>query len=106
MSGRYQGPDGTVIPTPAGGGHALVALGWVPLDAPPETDEAAIPEGTPTKSWKVPQLKAYAAEQGVDLGAATKKDEILAILAPEPAPSTAPIVPVLAGEAAPATPAE
>ena len=36
--------------------------------------------GTPGKSWKVPELKAYAEEQGIDLGDATKKDDILAAI--------------------------
>lgn len=30
--------------------------------------------------WKVAELKAYAEENGVDLGEATKKDDILALL--------------------------
>lgn len=106
MTGRYQGPDGTVIDTPAGGDHALVALGWVPLDPPAEAEDTRIPAGAPSKSWKVNHLKAYAAEQGIDLGSATKKDEILAMLVPEPSLSTLPVVPALAGEAAPSSPTE
>ena len=39
-------------------------------------DEA--PEGEPDESWKVAQLKSYAAEHGIDLGDATKKADILA----------------------------
>lgn len=35
---------------------------------------------TPDKSWKVAELKAYADEHGIDLGDATKKDDILAVL--------------------------
>lgn len=35
---------------------------------------------TPDKSWKVAELKAYAEEQGIDLGDATKKDDILAAI--------------------------
>lgn len=36
---------------------------------------------TPDKSWKVAELKAYAEGHGIDLGEATKKDDILAALA-------------------------
>lgn len=35
---------------------------------------------TPDKSWKVAELKAYADERGIDLGDATKKGDILAVL--------------------------
>lgn len=36
---------------------------------------------TPDKSWKVAELKAYAEEHDIDLGDATKKDDILAVFA-------------------------
>lgn len=36
--------------------------------------------GEPDASWKVAALKAYADEQGIDLGDATKKDDILAVI--------------------------
>ncbi|QMU97839.1 hypothetical protein FVO59_11955 [Microbacterium esteraromaticum] len=35
---------------------------------------------TPDASWKVADLKAYAEENGIDLGDATKKADILAAL--------------------------
>lgn len=35
---------------------------------------------SPDSSWKVADLKAYAEEREVDLGDATKKDDILAVL--------------------------
>ena len=35
---------------------------------------------TPDKAWKVAELKAYADEHGIDLGDATKKDDILAAI--------------------------
>lgn len=41
-----------------------------------ESDEE-IPEGDPSEDWKVDQLKAYAEREGVDLGGATKKADIL-----------------------------
>ena len=34
----------------------------------------------PNKSWKVDELKAYADEHEVDLGGATKKADILAVI--------------------------
>ena len=45
--------------------------------------EVEIPEGDPSESWKVDQLKAYAADKGIDLGDATKKADILAVLTAE-----------------------
>ncbi|GAB2646298.1 hypothetical protein GCM10027169_13100 [Gordonia jinhuaensis] len=42
-----------------------------------------IPDGEPSDSWTVAQLKAYAAEHDVDLGDAKNKPDILAVLAAE-----------------------
>ena len=56
----------------------LVAGGFIGEDAPPTPAVEA--EGAPDESWKVAQLKAHAAEQGIDLGDATKKDDILAAI--------------------------
>lgn len=55
------------------------------LAAEGDGDEPEFPEGDPADSWKVPQLKAYAAANGVDLGEATKKADILAVLNGAPA---------------------
>ena len=55
----------------------VLGVDFVPVDG----QEGAERSATPDKSWKVPELKAYAEEQGIDLGAATKKDDILAALA-------------------------
>jgi hypothetical protein len=41
---------------------------------------AARPEGAPSASWKVADLKAHAEENGIDLGEATKKEEIVAAI--------------------------
>lgn len=47
---------------------------WKPLDgSKPKSD-------TPDASWKVAELKAYADENGIDLGEATKKEDILAAI--------------------------
>lgn len=48
--------------------------GWKP-------EGAASRSETPDESWKAPELKAYAKENGIDLGSATRKDDILAALA-------------------------
>lgn len=45
----------------------------------PEGGTAAKSE-SPDKSWKVDELKAYASEKSIDLGAATKKEDILAAI--------------------------
>lgn len=43
--------------------------------------EPPFPDGDPADTWKVDQLKAYAAEHQVDLTRATKKAEVLAAIA-------------------------
>lgn len=43
----------------------------------------ALPDGDPAESWTVAQLRAYAAEHGVDLTGASVKADILAKLAPD-----------------------
>lgn len=47
-----------------------------------EWEDAGAPERSesPDSSWKVADLKAYAADNGIDLGDATKKDEIVAAI--------------------------
>lgn len=35
---------------------------------------------TPDKTWKVAELKAYATEHQIELGDATKKDDVLAAI--------------------------
>lgn len=45
-----------------------------------KTPGAAAKSETPDKSWKVPELKAYAAEHDIDLGDATKKEDVLAAI--------------------------
>jgi len=43
-------------------------------------DAAAFPEGDPSDSWKVDELKAYAESKSVDVSEGKNKSEILAIL--------------------------
>jgi hypothetical protein len=45
----------------------------------PESDE--LPEGDITDKWTVKQLQAYAESEGIDLGDAKTKADILAVLA-------------------------
>lgn len=44
-------------------------------------DENSFPDGDPSDEWTVKQLRAYAQEQGIDLGKATAKPDIIAALA-------------------------
>lgn len=46
---------------------------WADADAKPRSE-------SPDSTWKVADLKAYAADNGVDLGDATKKDDVLAAI--------------------------
>lgn len=45
------------------------------------------PEGAPDASWKVADLKAHADENGIDLGDATKKEDIVAAINAASTPS-------------------
>jgi len=46
-----------------------------------EQDESVeIPEGKPSRQWNKPQLAAYAEREDIDLGDASTKDDILAVL--------------------------
>lgn len=59
-------------------GETAARLGgeWVDADA---TERSEAPDANLSR-WKVAELKAYAEEKGVDLGEATKKEDILALL--------------------------
>lgn len=46
---------------------------WVPADSPTRSD-------SPDSTWKVADLKTYAVDNSVDLGDATKKEDILAAI--------------------------
>jgi hypothetical protein len=52
----------------------LEAAGWTAEAAQGE------PIGTPDKTWKNDDLKAYAAEHSIDLGDASKKEDYLAAI--------------------------
>ncbi|MCW2287033.1 hypothetical protein EDF60_1684 [Leucobacter luti] len=53
-----------------------LGVGFVPVGGQASAERS----DTPDKSWKVVELKAFADEQGIDLGDATKKDDILAAI--------------------------
>lgn len=46
---------------------------WVSADASQRSE-------TPDATWKLAELKAYATENEIDLGDATKKDDVLAAI--------------------------
>ena len=50
----------------------VLGVGFTPVG-----DESS---GEPGTSWTVVELKAYAEENGIDLGGATKKDDIIAVM--------------------------
>lgn len=45
-----------------------------------QVEESKQPEATPIKKMKVEELKEHAAKNGIDLGEASKKEEILAVI--------------------------
>lgn len=60
--------------------HGWVIPGRAPEKPAEQPDEVVIPEGDPAKAWKVSELTAYAEREGIDLGEATKKDDVLAAI--------------------------
>lgn len=49
--------------------------------------ETEVPAGDPAESWTVPQLTAWAKANGVDLGGAKAKAEIVAVVVPAKSPT-------------------
>jgi len=58
--------------------------GWKPAGTP---SPAPRPDGAPDASWKVADLKAHAEDNGIDLGDATKKEDIVAAITAASTPS-------------------
>lgn len=50
-----------------------------------QAGEVQLPTGEPTKEWTVKQLTKYAADQGIDLGGAKAKADVLAVINKSPA---------------------
>ncbi|MFC8012209.1 hypothetical protein, partial [Streptomyces cinereoruber] len=88
-------PEGAIVDMdPADAERRIAAGDCRPLDPPKKKTgrpaKAAAKETTPPDEPEVPveemtveQLKAYAGEQEIDLGGATRKDEIRAVVAAE-----------------------
>ncbi|MDY7542609.1 MULTISPECIES: hypothetical protein [unclassified Cryobacterium] len=55
---------------------------WVSIPVPEPTAETptVIPDGEPTEKWAVGELKAFAAREEIDLGAAKNKGEYFAAI--------------------------
>lgn len=71
--------DGTgVVISVADEKDGRYTTGWAPEGDAQKVEKSA----TPDKTWKVDELKQFAADNSIDLGEATKKDDILAVLAP------------------------
>ena len=67
--------QGRAVDVPEDQIEAYTSLGWEKVVGEPDTHESV-----PSKSWKVDALNEYAEEHGIDLGSASKKDEILAAI--------------------------
>lgn len=81
-------PKGQTVTVPAETEAYYLDKGWTRAGTKP--DEPTPESVTPDKSWKNEDLVTYAAEHSIDLGGATKKDDLLAAIAAgkpvEPAP--------------------
>ena len=67
--------------TEAGIQHA-VSVGLITETVAASTQEqVTLPEGDPTEKWTAPQLKKFAADNGIELGEAKKKDEVWSVIA-------------------------
>ena len=63
------------VDVPEGLVDRYVEAGWVHASAKPERSE------TPDETWKVADLRSFAASNHIDLGDATKKADILTAIA-------------------------
>lgn len=62
--------------------HPRLGAGLIPITADSPTQSA---EDTPTASWNNDRIKAWAADHEIDLGEASTKAEMLAVIAAAPA---------------------
>lgn len=82
-------------------------------DRTPRSPAQDVHDGPPTSAWKNPAIAKWAKDHGVDLGTATKKDDMLAAIAAHATATTAVALdavltpagqtPLIVDEAAPAT---
>lgn len=69
---KHPGKGRTVV-VPDNVAESYISQGWVVPGSPAPAEQ----DSAPSKSWKVDELKAYAEENSIDLGGATKKADIL-----------------------------
>lgn len=87
MAPTLQHPKGARVTVPDETVDFYTSKGWTVAGAVPDTDPApvdppvVIPEGDPVEAWKNDQIEAFAAREGIDLGDATKKADMLAAIA-------------------------
>lgn len=80
MASLKHSKSGQTVIVPDGAVDYYTSKGWVVAGAAaaePVTDF----EGAPSKDWKNDQIVAYAQREGIDLGDATKKNDMLAVIA-------------------------
>ena len=53
---------------------------WGAGASEPRAEVAAFPDGEPSDEWKLGELTAYAKHQGIDLGDARRKGDILSMI--------------------------
>ena len=75
---KFQNEKTGVVVSVADSKDGRFTAGWKAYDG--EAPVSAYPEGAPDVAWKAEQLKAYAADKGVDLGGATKKEDLVAAI--------------------------
>lgn len=71
--------SGQSVNVPAEAVDYYLSKGWTVSGA--AVPEASFPDGEPSKDWKNDQIVAYAEREGIDLADATKKDDMLAVIA-------------------------
>lgn len=70
---RHKG-NGVIVNVDDETGDRMLGGVWRPAD------EVSMPEGEPDASWRVADLIAYAREHEIELGEATKKADVLAVI--------------------------
>lgn len=73
---RFQNLNTGVVVSVADSKDDRFTSGWKPYDG----TDAPLKSTAPDKSWLVADLKAYATENSIDLGDATKKEDIVAAI--------------------------
>lgn len=71
---------GFLVPDAVAGRFEEMKAGKTKPVAVEEGPSEDAPQEAPDKSWKVADIRAYAEEHNIDLGDATKKDDLLAAI--------------------------